>query len=186
MEVFKLWVLVGGTGRNIGKTTLSELLINHLSNFGPVVGIKISNIKPEGLKFHGTHKAKSDANFFIWEETSTSGNKDSMRFLKAGAKKAFFIQTGDEFIQEAFQRMIQQLEGSEIVVCESNSLRNVMIPAMFFMIKGKRNHSSKGYVEKFFEMADYVVKSMDLEQFEKLSQSLVLKDNRIEFSGDGP
>lgn len=184
MKVFKWWVLVGGTGRNIGKTTLAELLIDHLSNFGPVIGIKISNIKPDGMKFHGTHQVKSDENFYISEETNISGSKDSMRFLKAGAEKAFFIQTSDEFIQEAFQRMLQKLKGNEIVVCETNSLRNVMVPAVFFMIKGEGNHPSKGYVEKFFKMADYVVKSMDLKQFEKLSKSLVIKDNRIKLSGD--
>lgn len=184
MEFLKLWVLVGGSGRNIGKTTLAEMLINHLSNFGPVAGIKISNIKPDGMKFHGTHEVKSDENFIIWEETITSGSKDSMRFLKAGAKKAFFIQTSDDFIQEAFQQMVQQLEGNEIVVCESNSLRNVMKPAVFFMIKGDNNTASKGYVEKFLEVADCVVNPLDLKQFETLSRSLVLKDKLINLSRD--
>lgn len=182
MEFFKLWILVGGTGRNLGKTTLTEMLINHLSNFGPVAGIKISNIKPDGMEFHGIHEVKSDENFYIWEETSTSGNKDSIRFLKAGAKRAFFIQTGDDFLQEAFQEMVQQLEGNQIVVCESNSLRNVMKPAVFFMIKGDDNATSKPYVEKFLTLADCVVKPMDLEQFENLAKSLVLKDNVIKLS----
>ncbi len=184
MEFFKLWVLVGGTGRNIGKTTLAEMLINHLSNFGTVVGVKISNIKPDGLEFHGTHEVKNGESFFIGEETSSSGNKDSMRFLKAGAKKAFFIQTGDVFVKEAFQEMIQQLEGNEIVVCESNSLRSVMKPAIFFVIKGEDNAASKGYIERFIELADYVVKPMDLEQFENLSKSLVLRDNLIKHSNE--
>lgn len=184
MIFFKLWILVGGTGRNIGKTTLVEMLINHLSNFGQVAGIKISNIKPDGMKFHGKHEVKSDENFYIWEETITSGNKDSIRFLKAGAKKAFFIQTNDDFVQEAFQKMVQQLEGNEIVVCESNSLRNVMKPAAFFMIKGDDNVASKGYVEKFLEEADYVLKPMDIEQFKSLSKSIVLKDGLIKLSND--
>lgn len=181
MNLFKLWVLVGGTGRNIGKTTLMEMLINRLSNLGPVVGIKISNIRPDGMEFHGTHEVNGDGNFFIWEETRISGNKDSMRFLKAGAKRSFFVQTSDEFLQDAFATMVSQLDGNEIVVCESNSLRNVMEPAVFLMIKGEDNHASKGYVDRLFGLADYVVKAMDLEQFEKLSESLIVEDGAIKF-----
>ena len=179
MILLENMIIVGGTGRNIGKTTLAETLIKKLNRFGPVVGIKISNIKPEGLEFHGDHDVQSHENFSIWEETSTNGNKDSMRFLKAGAQKSFFIQTSDEYLPDAFQEMQKHLDGNEIVVCESNSLINIMKPAVFLMVKGESNDASKVYVEKFLEMADYVLNAMELAQFERIAGSLVLENGQI-------
>lgn len=182
MRIFKLWVLVGGTGRNIGKTTLAEKLIAKLSQLGPVTGIKISNIKPEGLEFHGSHESKSDANFFIGEETRTDKNKDSMRFLKAGAKKSFFIQTNDEFLPQAFHEMQGRLEGNEIVVCESNSLINIMKPAVFLMIRGESSDASKTYVEALLERADYILNALDSEQFNMVTNAISLKEDMLKLS----
>lgn len=181
MNLFKLWVIVGGTGRNIGKTTFSEILIKKLSQYGSVTGIKISNIKPEGLEFHGTHEQKSDGNFFIYEETRGEGNKDSIRFLKSGATKSYFIQTNDDFLPEAFQKLQDYMNGDEIVVCESNSLINIMKPAVFLMIKGESNKASKTYVEKSLKKADYVLDAMDLNQFEEVADAIIMKDNGLKF-----
>ncbi|MBE0651618.1 MAG: hypothetical protein IH595_12370 [Bacteroidales bacterium] len=181
MNVFKLWVIVGGTGRNIGKTTFSEILIKKLSRYSPVTGIKISNIKPEGLEFHGTHDHKSGEAFFIYEETRTDGNKDSIRFLKSGATKSYFVQTNDDFLPEAFQKLQDYMNGDEIVVCESNSLINIMKPAVFLMIKGESNKASKTYVEKSLKQADYVLDAMDLNQFEKVAEAIILRDRELKF-----
>jgi tRNA(Leu) C34 or U34 (ribose-2'-O)-methylase TrmL len=182
MTFLKLWVLVGGTGRNIGKTTLMEMLIANLSRFGSVTGIKISNIKPEGLEFHGKHETKSDAGFFIWEETRTDGNKDSMRFLKAGARKSFFIRTNDNFLPAAFQEMQSHLNGNEIVVCESNSLINIMKPAVFLMIKGESNRAFKAYVEASLQRADYILNALDLSQFNRVADACILQNGQVQLS----
>jgi len=179
MILFENMIIVGGTGRNIGKTTLAETLIKKLNRFGPVVGIKISNIKPEGLEFHGNHDVQSNEDFSIWEETSTNGNKDSMRFLKAGAQKSFFIQTGDAFLKDAFKEVQNHLSGKEIVVCESNSLINIMKPAVFLMVKGESNGASKAYVDELLKRADHVLNAMDLAQFESVADSMTLDEGQI-------
>lgn len=182
MKFYKLWVLVGGTGRKIGKTTLAGTLILKLKRFGSIVGIKISNIKPDGLDLHGNHSTKEEAGFSIWEETKTTGDKDSMRFLKAGAERSFFIQTGDEYLEEAFQKMLGFLDGNEIVVCESNSLRSIMRPAVFLIIKGENNITSKTDIAKFLDEADYIVNPMDLKQFKALSDSIGIRGGQIKLT----
>ncbi len=179
MNIFRFWILIGGTGRNIGKTTLAETLIRKLSCFGPVTGIKISNIRPEGLQFHGMHDIESNEYFSIWEETQHTGNKDSIRFLNAGALKSFFIQAGDAYLPDAFQEIQNHLTGNEIVVCESNSLINIMKPSVFLMVKGEKNNASKAYVERSQKIADLVLNAMDMVQFQKIADALVLEDDRI-------
>ncbi len=67
------WIVVGGTGRNIGKTTLVEILINYLSVKHDVIGIKISNMKPENMKYHGNHDLLPD-NYLISEENNKNCN----------------------------------------------------------------------------------------------------------------
>lgn len=179
MKVWRYWVVIGGTERNIGKTTLAEILVKKLSRFGPVIGVKISNIKLDRLGLHGNHKPENSDNFYIWEETRRTGNKDSVRFLKAGAQKSFFIQTKDAYLEEAFQKFQGHISGHEFVVCESNTLRCIMRPVFFFMVRGEDGTSSKMNIEEYLKMADVVVNAMDMKQFEILSNSLVFRSGRL-------
>jgi hypothetical protein len=105
-----------------------------------------------------------------------------MRFLKAGARKSFFIRTNDNFLPAAFQEMQSHLNGNEIVVCESNSLINIMKPAVFLMIKGESNRAFKAYVEASLQRADYILNALDLSQFNRVADACILQNGQVQLS----
>jgi len=158
--------LIGGSGRNVGKTTFACLLIETLSKKNDVIGLKISNIKPDDSALHGFHENELQSNFEIFEEKG-DGDKDSQRMLNAGALKSFFIRTNDAFAEEAFNSLLKQTDKQSLIVCESNSLRKYVKPKAFVMV-GDIEQSKKPGAKAVFEMADFVVGAMDLPKFEEV------------------
>jgi len=162
--------LIGGNGRNIGKTTFACMLIEKLSMKKQVVGVKISNIKPDDRNFHGFHEKSLEGEFEIFEE-SGPGDKDSHRMLAAEATRSFFIRTSDSFVEDAFFSLMKQFDEHSYIVCESNSLRKYTEPKAFIMVGNKEIHDKTGTMENF-KIADFIVKPMDLEGFGELVKML--------------
>jgi hypothetical protein len=159
-------ILIGGSGRNVGKTTFACLLIGELSKKNKVIAIKISNIKPDDNSFHGFHEKSIEGNYEIFEEIGL-GDKDSQRMLAAGASRSFFVRTTDNFGEEAFGSLIKQIDENSLLVCESNSLRKFVEPRAFVMV-GNKKDSNKYSAKANFEKADFIVRAMDLDGFGKV------------------
>ncbi len=172
-------IIVGGTGRNIGKTTLSEKLIEKFSVNVPVTAVKLANIKPETRFFHG-HDVSTDTNkIFIEKETHRDGYKDSMRFLKAGATTSWFIQTEDAFLQETITQILNLLKNDAWIICESNSLMNFIKPALFLMIKGESGKTVKNNISYLFQKADKILEALQWEQFNVLVKRIEIKNDQF-------
>ncbi len=170
---------MGGTGRDTGKTTLVEKLLLKFSLQEPLTAVKVSNIKPENRSFHGHNVERSSVKVLCQKEWRTDGNKDSMRFLKAGAQTSWFIQTEDVFLPETFPKIQAVLEESPWVVCESNSLRNFVKPGLFIMVKGKSDTFGKKNVRGLLQLADVVVEVLHWEQFDALVERITMKDGKF-------
>ncbi len=173
------WIIVGGTGRNIGKTTLVEKLVGKFGLQASVTALKISNIKPENSRFHGHDVELFSEKILLQKEWRTDGNKDSMRFLKAGAQTSWFIQTEDVFLPETFPKIQAVLEESPWVVCESNSLRNFVKPGLFIMVKGKNDTFGKKNVRGLLQLADVVVKALQWKQFDAIVERIEIKEGKF-------
>lgn len=172
------WLVVGGTGRNIGKTTLVEILINYLSSKYDVIGIKISNMKPDNMKYHGNH-GFLPVNYLISEEKNKIGNKDSMRYLKAGAVRSYFVQVNDANLENLLPELLVLPKKDEIVICESNSLSKIIAPNLFFMIKGNIVGNVKKDWQGLITMADFVLPALDTKAFFNIARALEINDERI-------
>jgi hypothetical protein len=126
-------LLVSGTGRNVGKTFMSCSIINKFKGKN-IVAIKISphfhEINPESEILISNEK------FQIIEE-KTSGNKDSMKMLKAGASKVFYIQVLDEKLLEAFHFVIDKIGDNTPVIIESGALQRFIQPGLIVCLKGE-------------------------------------------------
>jgi hypothetical protein len=89
---FKDLLLVTGSGRNVGKTTFicSVIAGNPLQKMAAI------KITPH---FHdpgeGLIPIVENNNFRIFEETNIHSDKDTSRYLQAGARKSYYIQTND-------------------------------------------------------------------------------------------
>ncbi len=176
MKKYSNWIIIGGTGRNIGKTTLAEKLIRKFSAQVPVTAVKMSNIRRENMDFHGHDVSRFKERIRIEQETRTDGNKDSMRFLKAGAEKAWFIQTKDELLKETFgdiEKIIQSAKGG---ICESNTLQNFFRPGIFIVIHG---NSVQTKADGLLEAADVVVDALNEKALDHLVRRIRLKNGKF-------
>lgn len=129
-------IIIGGSSRNVGKTSLCLDLISRYAPDLEITGLKISAIKPDDTIHHGTHEiVLKDRNFRIFEEQQNESNKDTARMLKAGAKRAFYIEATEEHMPEAFAGFRKKYKTNGPIISESRSLRNLAIPSLFILIK---------------------------------------------------
>jgi molybdopterin-guanine dinucleotide biosynthesis protein A len=123
-------ILISGTGRNSGKTTMACKIIEKLSANQPVIGIKIS---PHPHQNQTLEPLVTGNGFNIWLETTPPEGKDSWRMLQAGAEKVFYIESENSSLSQAFQEVEKLIHPNDILVCESGGLRHVIKPAVFLM-----------------------------------------------------
>ncbi len=138
-------ILIAGDKRNVGKTFLACKIIQHLSSFSEVIGIKISShLHPQnetGNTILNTKEIK------IVEEKKHT-NKDSSRMLQAGAKRVFFIMAHQENISTAFDYIRKDLTGYA-VVCESGGLIEYVNPALFLFVTDTKSAIRKHQYLKY-------------------------------------
>ncbi|MCF6365995.1 MAG: hypothetical protein L3J35_07300 [Bacteroidales bacterium] len=155
----KQLLIVGGTKRNVGKTTLIEKIIKKFCNEHDIISLKIKTIYPDDYFFHGKEKNKltAEEKFRITEEKNKTGNEDTVRTLKEGAKKVFKIKTKSGFIEEAFQEFIKNIEKRTLIICESNSLRKYIKPSLFLFIKEQNSDEIKPSAKEVIKYADKII-----------------------------
>jgi len=130
-EKFENIVLIAGSGRNVGKTTLGCEIIKAIKQ-QEIVTVKITP------HFHkatpGLFEIENGNGWVISEETNASTQKDSSLFLKNGAKKSYFIQAKEDKLGDAFNAIKKLLPKDKLVIIESAALHKIIEPAMFIFI----------------------------------------------------
>jgi molybdopterin-guanine dinucleotide biosynthesis protein len=149
MVTYSNLLLIGGSKQNVGKTTLTIDLLKSLTSKHKIIAIKTS------CHFHGILETdiviSKNNKFVIVEETVTNTGKDSARMLEAGASRVFFIQAKDKFIKEAFDQIIKVIDNNEMIICETASLREYLIPEIFIALVNDKNEElpkNKSILEK--------------------------------------
>jgi len=152
-------LIIGGTKRNIGKTTLIEKIIKKFSPNFDIVAFKIKTIYPNDTFFHGTDRnpLSDDEMFRLIEEKNTNGNEDTNRMLKAGAKRTFKIKTKANNIIEAFEELKNIINPNSLLICESNTLRKTIIPAIYLFVKEEYTNDMKPSAKEVINFADRII-----------------------------
>ena len=155
-------LLIGSAGRNTGKTGLACALVKKFSKSCPIVGIKVTTIKardgqcPRGGRGCGVCSSL-DGNFCITEETDRNSRKDTARLLKAGASCVFWLRVMKAYLAEGLTALLDVVGPDTVLVCESNSLRQVVEPAVFLMVSGCNSDVWKGSACAVKQYADRIV-----------------------------
>jgi molybdopterin-guanine dinucleotide biosynthesis protein len=129
--------MIGSTGRNSGKTFLAAELIRRFYKT-PVTALKVTSIArrneicPRGGA--GCGACSIDSDFCLEKELSDSGDKDTALLHAAGAGQVFWLRSLRPALAEGFAAFLEHC-GDEPIICESNSLREAVIPALFIMIR---------------------------------------------------
>ncbi|NOZ35070.1 MAG: hypothetical protein GXO80_07215 [Chlorobi bacterium] len=154
-------LIVGGATRNVGKTTF---VVNLLKKFGKnsrIISLKIKTIYPDDNFFHGKDEnpLKENEKYRIREINITDNNQDAERMLKAGAHTVIYIKSKIKYLEQAFNEFIKNADNNILIICESNSLRFVIKPAIYLFLKMNNTVEMKPSAEKLINLADKVILS---------------------------
>lgn len=151
-------LIIGGASRNVGKTELVCGLLRRLGTGRKIISLKISGINPENDSHHGDHSPAPER-FHLLEETSMEGVKDSSRMLLAGADRAFYLRTRDEWLPEAMNHFFKVAGTGRIIICESIVLRKLITPGLFVLVKSNREESMKRSLGEVIHLVDLTIVS---------------------------
>ena len=168
-------LLVAGTGRNTGKTTLVCNIIRNFSSSQSIIAVKITP------HFHKNSESGrvliNTENLYLAEETNHATGKDSSRMLQAGASRAYFVMAKDENLEEAFLQIRKSIPDDSLIICESGGLRFHIEPGLFFMMNKKIPEAIKPSAEKLIFLADRVI-IFDGEKIDFNPDSIRIRDNQ--------
>jgi len=167
-------IIIGGSSRNVGKTTLALKVIEKYAASERITGLKVTSIRPGEETHHGNHENHDLLNFLIIEETTNSSSKDTARMLSAGADKVYYIETPDSMIREAMEMFLTTINTGSPIVCESRSLRTAVIPGLFVLLKHFDTDLIKPDFDVYEKLADITV-SIDpnMKNSGKLAEKIV-------------
>lgn len=160
--LFNNVLLVSGSGRNCGKTTLACNLIGDLSNHHHVIGLKITPHihiidNQQELLFGGE-------GYNIYKEHNFSSGKDSSRMLDAGAREVYFVECNDENLSKVETILKRILHKDAVVVCESGSFASVFKPGYHILVEGlELDTSKKSYINNR-TIADQIIQQADFSE----------------------
>ena len=135
-------IVVGGHTRSIGKTQLVCDIIRAFPRTGWIAG-KITQYGHGVCAQNGENCDCAPTEHVCaldWEQNGDSGT-DSARFLKAGAKKSFWLRTKQGYLAEGLPLLREVLDSlwqndpnSLSLIVESNSLMQFVKPSLYFAV----------------------------------------------------
>lgn len=156
-------VLVGGSGRNVGKTTFCENLISQLSTKVKVHAIKMSSHNHD-LPDDSIIVSKSDG-YVIVEEDKLNSGKDSSRYLASGATSSYFVIFKENYDLVSLHEILNDIPKDEAVVVEARGLVEKMKFGFSIAIEGEEKKDSFMATSHLFDTrVDYFKNGFDLKR----------------------
>jgi molybdopterin-guanine dinucleotide biosynthesis protein len=158
----KNMILLGAGGRNSGKTLLACKIIEQYSQKHFIVGVKITTIRntdgtcPRGGEGCGVCTSL-DGVYCITEELDKTTKKDTSRLLASGARRVFWLRVMKNHLIEGLKALFDVLPEKSAVVCESNSIRTILKPGVFLLVRDKNQKTMKPSARSVQKMADRIV-----------------------------
>jgi molybdopterin-guanine dinucleotide biosynthesis protein len=135
---------IGGAHSKVGKTTIACQILRRLNGWGAIKYSKTS-----------FYSAIVDN-----PETLQQENKDTSRFINAGAQDVLWVQSPSEGIQEVLQIAIDRLSHVQGIILEGNSAIESLKPEIVIFVSA--NGEIKRGAEKILSMADAIIFDKDL------------------------
>lgn len=147
------WLLVCGSGRNVGKSWLIEALLKRFSPGQDIISLKIS---PHRHKVSDGQSLVSQGNDYSLFREENVSSYDSGRFLAAGASVSYYLECQDEHLETALQDFIQRIDPGAVVCCESGRLGYHLRPGLMLFIRGD-DQSLSLRKQELSELSDHVL-----------------------------
>ena len=140
-------VVVGGQARNVGKTCLVANLIRAVPE-RRWTAVKISQHE---------HDLPPDASYVIREEGDATGDGDTARYLRAGARRALFLSARPGCLADAIPALRRELGRADDVILESNSVLEFLEPDVYLAVLDPAIADFKSSARHFLQNASAVV-----------------------------
>jgi len=163
-KMFKLdgMLMIGSAGSKVGKTELACTLLRKFNKTSDIIGIKVTTIKdkdgqcPRGGKGCGVCSSLEGV-YCITKETDSISGKDTARLLTAGASRVFWLRVLKEHLQEGTTALLDIIGPDAVSICESNSLRQVVEPGLFLMVRNRNLKFWKSSARQVKKYVDRIV-----------------------------
>lgn len=163
------FVIIAGTARNVGKTTLVCQLIESFSDRN-IIALKFITLKKNG--FNHSHHQDVDT-FRLTEEKALDSEKDTVKMLKSGAQRSFMLVSLEKSIPEALDAFLATIDDNDLIIVESATLRKYLKPVAFIIVDRKDAEDRKLYIPELIPLADHLISDvMDYKSLDLLLQSL--------------
>lgn len=181
-------LMIGSSGSNVGKTELACALLRRFGGRRRIVGIKVTAITsreqscPRGGQGCGVCSSM-EGEYRITEEADRGSGKDTEKLLAAGADKVYWLRVMRAHLQEGLAALLNAIGRDAIVICESNSLRQVVEPSLFLMVESTAGKPWKQSAEQVKRLADRIVRSdgscfdLDLERIQLAGDRWLLTED---------
>jgi molybdopterin-guanine dinucleotide biosynthesis protein A len=180
-------LMIGSAGTNVGKTELACALLRTFRPSHDVVAIKVTTIEekdgqcPRGGQGCGVCSSLT-GDFCITQETDKSSGKDTARLLTAGASRVFWLRSLKSSLQDASIALLHTVGSDAVLICESNSLRQVVEPGLFLMVHRVGQQQWKKSAREVKTYADRIVVSdggtfdIDLDRIRLVNRKWTLRE----------
>jgi molybdopterin-guanine dinucleotide biosynthesis protein len=146
-------ILVGGQAKNVGKTTLVCNIIAALPQLR-WNAIKITTHRHEAI---GCELRIEGTSWLVWEQISAASQSDTIRFLGAGAEKAFLIQAESAALEEAYASLRSFLTPDSHVIVESTRAASILHPDLFLLLVNRGQIDFKSSAQQQLGNADVLL-----------------------------
>ncbi len=175
MKHYPQILLIAGTRKKVGKTSLVCSLIKKFSRQQDIIGIKVC---PHFHDLDAQEDILIDTpNFVMTEEHSVHGKTDSSRMLNAGASKVYYIQAKDDYLLKAIETVLKRTDPTSPIICESGGLRKYVIPGLFFIVTRQDWGPPKPGIEQLKAIADKWI-HFNGHAFDFNIDEIIMKNNR--------
>lgn len=157
-------LVIGATGRSSGKTELACQLISRQVDSTPVVGLKVTIVEradgscPHGRAGCGMCSSLSEP-WIVSRELDRESPKDTCRLLASGACQVYWLRVLRSELGDGAADLLTRVPSGWLGVCESNSIREVVEPGLFLLVRSAESRRAKPSARAVAHLADRVVVS---------------------------
>jgi hypothetical protein len=163
-------LLLSGTGRNVGKTSFACSVIKCFAEERQIIAVKFSphfhqltdTLAPICLKDH----------YQLYQETDMDSDKDSARFLRAGAFKSYYVLCRDHAWLLVLNEILSLHLPEHLFIIESGSLAKNFKPGLSFLITDNRLSTHKKQNIRFDRILD------ENSEFRTVAEEIEILNNR--------
>lgn len=146
-------IIVGGQTKSVGKTTLVCNILTAFPNL-EWVALKVTTHAhtPRDCRLHS-----EGLGWFLWEQTRIGTDTDSARFLAAGARRSFLLESKPNSIVDACSALVKELPVSASLIVESTAAAEYLKPDLFLIVSDSTRQDVKNSAREQLVRADAVL-----------------------------